>query len=328
MRQLFYVSKTHTTANHTMRLAILPGILFSCAAAMAGEAIQWSSTVPPLPDKHGYAGGFAGIVGQDEHRLLVFAGGANFPYENPFDEAKNADGGQPKVFHRSAFALSLGPGGLSPDGGWKAATPLPQALAYGASVSLPHDHSALFIGGNSGTDGAGHSAKVYRITSPGGAIQYAPLADLPVGVTNIAATLVGKTVYVFSGDSPKGSEPQFLALDTSDHDAAAWQWKSLPWPQRADGTPARARGNYTIGSMGGKVYVFGGRSARDPSDTTMHKVDINEIHGLDFFRDCYVYAPGTNTWKRIADLPMGISAAPSPAVPAGYSHLLVLGGVS
>ena len=33
-------------------------------------------------------------------------------------------------------------------------------------------------------------------------------------------------------------------------------------------------------------------------------------------------------WKRLADLPQGMSAAPSAALPAGVSHLLMLGGVS
>lgn len=310
-----------------MRLLTLIGILTTSTAALAGEAIRWSSAVPPLPDKHGFAGGFAGIVGEGESRALVFAGGANFPYENPFDANKNAANGQPKQFHRGAFSIQLEAEGLATVGKWKKATDLPQPLAYGASVSLPHDHSALFIGGNSGADGSGFSAKVYRVTSRDGSIHYTPLADLPIAVTNIAATVVDKTVYVFSGDSAGGSVRQFLALDTSGADASGWRWQQLPWPEKSNGHPARARGHYTIGSMSGKVYVFGGRSAHDAGDHSMEKEDINEIHKLDFFRDCYAYSPGEKTWKRLADLPVGVSAAPSAAIPAGYSHLLVIGGV-
>ncbi|MGB0774976.1 MAG: sodium:solute symporter family transporter, partial [Akkermansiaceae bacterium] len=310
-----------------MRLFILLGICFLSGLASAGDAIKWSSEMPPLPDEYGYAGGYSAIVGEGESRTLVFAGGANFPYKNPFDEAKNANNGQPKVFHNTAFSISLAAEGLTSKGEWKSATPLPMELAYGASVSLPHDHSALFIGGNAGADGAGRSAKVYRVTTQNGTISYTAIADLPVGVTNIAATLVDQTVYVFSGNSLAGSEQQFLALDTSNSDSTKWQWELLSWPERSAGVPARARGNYTIGNMAGKVYVFAGRSAHDPADDSMQKVDINEMHKLDFFRDCYAYSPKAGSWKRIADLPMGISAAPSNAVPAGYSHLLMLGGV-
>ena len=301
--------------------------LLSVANTFAANAIEWNSDFPALPDQYGYAGGFAGIVGEGENRILVFAGGANFPYENPFDEAKNAANGQPKIFHNTAFSIGLATEGLSADGEWETATPLPAALAYGASVSLPHDHSALFIGGNLGADGSGRSAKVYRVTSEGGAIKYTTLADLPIGLTNIAATLVDETVYLFSGVSADEAEQQFLALDTSDTDSTKWAWKSLVWPEREAGQPARARGNYTMGKMGGKVYIFAGRAAHDPADTSMAKVDINEMHKLDFFRDCYSYNPKSKSWSRIADLPMGISAAPALAVPAGYSHLMLLGGV-
>ncbi|MBT8044603.1 MAG: hypothetical protein KJO79_06605, partial [Verrucomicrobiae bacterium] len=293
----------------------------------AGGLIKWSHTLPSLPNNYGYAGGYAGIIGEGENRTLIFAGGANFPYSDPFDEANNANNGQPKVFHRSAFSIKLKAKGLEAEGDWKTANSLPVALAYGASVSLPHDGSALFIGGNEGFDGTKRSTEVYRVSLDGDSIVYTPVAQLPRGVTNIAATLVGKTVYVFSGVSINGAVQQFLALDTSGSDPSAWKWESLPWPERAAGHAARARGNYTIGSMGGKVYIFGGRATHDPSDHAMAEVDINEMHALDFFRDCYSFDTQTERWSRIADLPYGISAAPSTALPSGASHLLMFGGV-
>lgn len=321
----------------TLRLSrliatLLAGFL-TLTSSYATEAVQWSDTFPALPDKYGYAGGYAAIVGQGDDRTLIFAGGANFPYENPFDVAKNEAGEQPKVFHSSAYSIQLGKTGLEPKGEWKNATPLPEALAYGASVSLPHDGSALFIGGNAGTDGSRKSSQVYRLTLDNGTLTYSSVAELPVGVTNIAATLVGKTVYLFSGISEDGAVQQFLSLDTSHSDPATWTWKSLAWPEREAGVPARARGNYTIGTISGKVYLFAGRDGHDSTDSSMRESDIwkvNDNTTLDFFRDCYAYTPGIKdqpgNWQRIADLPYGISAAPSSAVPSGYSHLLVLGG--
>lgn len=323
----------------TRFLTLFLSVLFTITSVHATEAIQWTEDIPPLPDQYGYAGGYAAIIGEGADRTLIFAGGANFPYENPFDDAKNANNGQPKVFHHSAFSIPLTAEGVKAKGQWQKATPLPEALAYGASVSLPHHKSALFIGGNAGTDGSGRSSQVYQVSLEDKQIKYTPIAPLPTGVTNIAATLVDKTVYLFSGVGTDGAVQQFLALDTSNKDASTWKWESLAWPELTKGVPARARGHYTIGTMGGNIYIFAGRASHDPADTSLAPSDIwkiNETVTLDFFRDCYAYAPGNKnkdgswkkegSWKRIADLPHGTSAAPSSAVPAGYSHLLLLGG--
>jgi len=118
----------------------------------ASDAVQWSEDFPPLPDSYGFAGPFAGVVGEGDDRWLVVAGGANFPYENPFDNTLNANGGQPKVWHNSTFAIPLAPDHLKvkEKGTWKKlATRLPQKLGYGASADLPHHRTTLFIGGRS-----------------------------------------------------------------------------------------------------------------------------------------------------------------------------------
>ena len=56
-----------------MRLITLIGILLSSAAVIADDAIQWSSTTPPLPDKYGYAGGYSGIIGKGTAMQRVFS---------------------------------------------------------------------------------------------------------------------------------------------------------------------------------------------------------------------------------------------------------------
>lgn len=86
-----------------------------------------------------------------------------------------------------------------------------------------------------------------------------------------------------------------------------------------------------MGTQGGKIFVFGGRSTLQADDQRVSNDDVNEVNQQDFFRDCYAYTPGAKSahlgkWQRIADLPQGISAAPSTAIPAGASHLLLLGG--
>lgn len=300
----------------------------------AADAVKWSAGFPPLPDPYGFAGPFAGIVGAGDDRWLVVAGGANFPYKNPFDDALNANGGQPKVWHDSAFVIGLDPEGLKATGEWKkSTTALPQKLGYGASVDLAHHQTSLFIGGSEKVDGTEMFSKsVYEISAKGGEVSFEKVTDLPVAVSYVCSATLGSDVYVFSGQSAGGAVAKAWVMDTSDTDRTQWAWKSIPWPEFADGEPARARTFFTMGARDGKIYVFGGRAKHIPNDPRVTAEDINEVHGLDTFRDGYVYTPGKESaekgrWERIADLPFGISAAPSTAVPAGASHLLMLGGV-
>ena len=51
-------------------------------------------------------------------------------------------------------------------------------------------------------------------------------------------------------------------------------------------------------SFGADVYVFGGRPKHIPNDPRVTAEDINEIHGLDTFRDCYVYTPGKESAEK------------------------------
>jgi len=295
------------------------------------SAIQWKQDkgMPAIPDEFGFAGGYAGIVGEGDGRMLVFGGGANFPNKDPFES------GVAKTWHDSLFAIRIAEEGLAPAEGaqWeRLSVTLPEKMGYGASVSLPHHKTALFIGGSVAPDGGKKTSGVYELAADGKSVKIAKVGDLPVAVGNISAAIIGKRVYVFSGNSEKGSVAKSWVMDTSDSDRVKWKWTEMPWPKYEKGKDARARGNYTMGVQGGKLYVFAGRSKHDPADKRIAKVDFNEIHKLDFFRDCYMYSPkkelGKGEWKRVADLPFGLSAAPATAVPAGVSHLLMLGGVN
>ena len=100
-------------------LCAVLGLLAIVGHALAAEALQWS-TLPALPDKHGFAAPFAGVSGD----ALIVAGGANFPDGYPWDGGK-------KVFHDRIFVLS------APDGSWQVSeTRLPAPVGYGVSVTL------------------------------------------------------------------------------------------------------------------------------------------------------------------------------------------------
>ncbi|MFC4995577.1 sodium:solute symporter family transporter [Rubritalea tangerina] len=301
--------------------------VFAWLVSLHAEAIQWGGEFPSVPDEHGFAGPFAGVVGEGDNRYLVFGGGANFPEGAPWE--KTASGGKPpKVWYDSLYAIPLESEGLKPSGAWeKLSEVLPEKLGYGASVSLEHRGSALFIGGNRAENGGmHHSKKVYEVKVGQGGFEIEAVADLPVGVSSAPAAVIGKKVYIFSGASADGEHMGAYVMDTASTDVSKWAWEKMAWPESAAGVPARARQHATLGVQGGKLYVFAGRTAIDTS-IEVPEVDRNTMHGMDFLRDAYVFDPKAGNWKRLTDLPVGISAAPQNAVPAGVSHLMVLGGV-
>lgn len=305
--------------------------LFSFGLVQASSpqhpSLQWSKdSIPPLPNSFGFAGGYAALLQEGSQRYLLFCGGANFPYTNPFDEDANAQNKQPKIFSTQSFLLPLAKKGLTPKEGatWQATTSLPLPLAYGASISL-ESGKALFIGGENDN---GPSDAVFLISLKNGQLTFDHLPPLFQPLTGISAASIDSKVYLFSGDNTKGSQAQFLCLDIANTNPQSWRWSALPWPKQPSGAPARARGFYSVGTMGKNLYIFGGRSSTDASDTSIPDEDRNTLHGQDFFRDCYVFHTQKKTWEPIASLPLALSAAPQCAIPAGESHLIMLGGVS
>ncbi len=315
--------------------AFISSLLISSAEV---SPITWGK-LPSLPDKHGFAGGYAGVVGEGEDRWLVFGGGANFPYENPFDETLNADGGQPKVWHDAIYAIQLEEEGLKAvkDAKWtKLDIKLPQGMGYGGSLTLKKHKSALFIGGATANSKV-MVGEAYEITRDGKKFAINKVATLPIAVGYVSAEIIKEKVYLVSGKSADKAEAKAWVLDTKKdaddaEDKKQWTIKEIAWPEYEKGVPANGRMFATLGAQADTLYLIGGRQAITPTTTLDPKVKPEDsfLHSetlqLNFFRDCYAYNPKANTWKRIADLPRGISAAPSRAVPTGATHLTLLGG--
>ena len=78
-------------------LAPGPGLgLPLLAAEPATEALTWTQ-LPPLPDREGFAGMFAGI----SHGVSIAAGGANFPAGKPWEASwAEAQGRRPRERRR------------------------------------------------------------------------------------------------------------------------------------------------------------------------------------------------------------------------------------
>lgn len=276
-------------------------LLFGCSAtfgatsgggphgAPAGSLrlpLDWK-LLPPLPDREGFAGSYAGVA----NGALLVAGGANFPVKRPWE-------GGTKIWHDRVFVLEPGAGA------WRDAGRLPRAAGYGVSLTI--DEGAVWIGGG---DAARSSAEVWLVGWNGREVAFTRWPGLPQPLAMAAGALVGRTVLVAGGlDRPDATQAQqaFFSLDL-DRVSAGWrELQAWPGPERFLAT---------AGALDGAFYLFSG--ARFLTDAQGKPV-------REWLRDAYCYTPGAG-WKRIADLPRVAVAAPTPA-PVVEGKLLVLGG--
>ncbi len=239
-----------------------------------------------LPDKDGLAGSYAGV----SNGALIIAGGANFP-----GNTRPWAGGV-KTWHDSVWVLE------TPGGQWKAAGTLPRPMGYG--VSLSAQNALICLGGG---DAGSNYKDAFILRYADGKITREALPDLPAPVINACGAIMNGTIYLAGGvNTLNGStEQQFWSLSL-DATAGKQEWKVLP------PLPGASRMLAMAGTMNGNFYLFGG--VHQPAGAPR-----------EYLKDCWEYTPATG-WKKIADLPHPLAAAPTPAYTAGQSHLLLFGG--
>jgi N-acetylneuraminate epimerase len=232
--------------------------------------------------------GFAGSFAGVAGDALIVAGGANFP-----------DGGAPwtgsiKAWTDQVFALE------SPKGEWKEVGKLPQKLGYG--VSINYKNSLILLGGS---NEKGHHAEVLMLRYKHGEIEITNLPKLPQPIANTSGVLLGDVIYVMGGISTldaKTAGTNFWALDLA---ADRKEWKVLEtWP-------GVGRMLSVAGAQNGFVYLFSG---------------VELVDGQrNYLTDAYQYSVAKG-WKKIANLPNSVAAAPTPAFAFGEKHLMIFGG--
>ena len=261
--------------------------LMTTNLSSAELTLAWRQ-LPPLPDPIGFAGSFAGTSGG----VLIVAGGANFPDKMPWE------GGR-KVWYDTAFVLDR------TNGQWRSALKLPRPLGYGVSVTTPE--GVLCIGGS---DAAQHVRDVFLLCWQNGELKTKSLPLLPGPLANSCGAVVDDTVYVAGGTAtPDATNTlnNFWALDLRRPGAA---WRGLePWPG-----PSRMLS--VAASVGGSFYVVGGASLAPDAEGKPVRT---------YLKDAYRFTPGQG-WKRVADLPNPVVAAPTPAPVASESQFLIIGG--
>lgn len=282
-----------------MKLIVVLVVLM-LAGPVRGTALRWEF-LPPLPDREGFAGVFAGVVEEEGDEFLVVAGGANFPGSRPWE------GGQ-KIYYDKVFLLPLGN-----EGGWReSSTRLPVELAYGMSVGL-EDGRCLFMGGK---NEALHSDHVWMVSMSGGEVEFREETTLPYPIAEGVAGFVGERVVVGAGTDGEKTVREMFVWDTSESDRP--NWKSLGWPGAARGRM------YAVGGVkGDRFYLFGGRDYANSEAPHQER-----IFGMDWLKDCWALDVKSRQWSGLKDMLEARSAAPSSAIPVGSSSLLMLGGVT
>ena len=254
---------------------------------------SWSQ-LTALPDKHGFAGSFAGV----SNGCLIVAGGANFP-----------DGGAPwtgskKAWTDKIFVLE------KPDGAWKEAGRLSQPLGYG--VSIVYNNQLICFGGS---NEKGHSKDVFSITYQHGEINIRKLPDLPTTLANSAGALVGNTVYIAGGlisPDDKHAARNFWSIDLAQPaDKQTWQiLETWPGPERMLSV---------AGVQNGSFYIFSGAALTDDGKGSVKRI---------YLMDAYKYKKGEG-WKKLHNMPYATVAAAGPAYSLKHREkdlFLIFGG--
>ena len=170
---------------------------------------------------------YAGVI---EGNLLI-AGGCNFP------DIPVADGGK-KAYYRDIYIAPL-----SNDTAfeWKKIGQLPQAAAYGVTIST--EKGLICVGGTTAT----HSlSDVFLLSLQKDTLKRDTLPSLPVTMDNMAGALVGHSLYIVGGNVNGIPSSAMYMLDLSD--------LSGGWKRETD-IPGEPRVQPVCVAQDGKLYV-------------------------------------------------------------------------
>lgn len=295
----FVLQRARACGIDTLGIAIGMGLLFY--GASQGQ-MDWQK-LPPLPDPHGFAGAFVGLI-EDE---LIVLGGANFPTAPPWE-------GGIKQWSRKRYRLA------NRDASWVSLDDYREELGYGVSITTVE--GMVCIGGSNAQK---HRDAVFLLrrdrSSDRTTLEEIQLPSLPKSLANMCGVEAGGYLYVMGGsETPDATQSSsaFLRLrwDRKTLEAFAttngstdWGWESLPsWP----GAPRMLA---TAAAIHDSVLLAGGVAlSADAKGKPVRR----------YLQDAFIYSPQRG-WEQIPDMPTPLAASPSPAwVQQGV--LRILGG--
>lgn len=235
---------------------------------------------------------YAGVIDGN----LLIAGGCNFP------DIPAADGGK-KVFYADVYIAPLSSDTIFD---WKKIGTLPQAAAYGVTIST--EKGLICVGGTTAT----HSlSDVFLLSLQKDTLKTDTLPPLPVTIDNMAGALLGHSLYIVGGNVNGVPSSAVYTLDLSDMTGGWQKEKDIPGDPRVQPVCV---------AQDGKLYVWGGFA---PS--VGERQASLSVNG-------YMYSPETKEWSSVAT-PCDaegneISLGGGVGAPFGEGMILCTGGVN
>ena len=191
----------------------------------------------------------------------------------------------------------------SPDGEWRATTPLPEPTAYGTAASS--GEFSVFIAG-SGGGGSPNRAAAYRVTLEDANLVYEALPPIPVPRALASGAVLDGAVYVAGGITDSSPPRAISDLQRLDLNAPELAWEALP---AVPGPPRHSAG---LATQDGSLWLIGGAAVASEGGASGE---------LELLSDAYRFSPGEG-WAPVAARP---SPAASALVPLGPTHMASLG---
>ncbi len=275
----------------SLTIHFLVMVMLSSNTAVAQQqqinSIQWTIGAEiPATNGQATALGLAGPVSGIHRDVLMVAGGANFPDSMPWMGGKKKYYDELYVFKKENNHTALYPTIFK----------LPVPIAYAASCSTPQ--GVLYAGGEN-DHGISNKVILLQWNPATENIIIKKLPDLPVAVTNAAATVNGNKVYIAGGETAVAATDHFYSLDLNNQ-AAGWkQLPAIPKPVSHTVLAVHSNGNNK------SVFLIGGR-----------KKNANGIS--DLYATVYEFDLKKNLWKEKQPLPYPLSAGTGMSTGDGY----------
>lgn len=168
----------------------------------------------------GVSAPYAGQLGG----LIIMAGGCNFPVD-PLGPASQ------KKFYKGIYAAN--PATME----WERIGTLPEAMAYGATAAMPD--RLILIGGTTASRSL-TDVTALTLDAQSRAV-LTPMEPLPVTVDNMAAAVIGHTIYVAGGNDAGTPSRELWALDIAAEKPAWKRLRAMPDNPRVQPVMAAAK---------------------------------------------------------------------------------------
>lgn len=257
--------------------------------------INWSvwSTLP-IAEGQDKQKGLAGASSGLSNDVMLIAGGSNFADGLPWK------GGQKKYFNDIYVVQKHGKNFV-----WAKKTyKLPFNLAYAATVST--SQGLVCIGGEN-ENGLSKKVILLHWNNENQDIEFHYLPDLPFGISNASATILGNNIFVMGGETKTETLHSFYQLNINSDNT---QWQKLP------DLPIALSHSVAVIQVN-NIYLLGGRAKTE--------IGISNLSNKAFRFD-----PKKNEWKtlkNISDKNIEISAlSAGVGVAFGQNKILLIGG--